>query len=289
MDTYGNEEKVQQGECWNFDKLLSASAREYIPYIISSERANPFFVITVASTKFEKNLRYVKSWWNSVNATNIEFNGKLYPFPTFYQTVPVECGELVSGVFLPTEPGKDAFKIFTQQEADSYVNSISNGGLVKRYLYQYIDNNEYKYFYFEYTYNYVDNIPYAISVIRIDGYDCHVRFNFLSKDTTEWGGQNYMYQVTLVSGRLMADELNRIYEWHKALGEDVSDWPILPDISDDNYKTQLEKEYIYVKTRWSKELQPDIDIDSPLGYIEVPIPILPPTKLEVFNNLRTII
>ena len=45
---------VQQGENWNLDKVLSASNREYIPYIVSSERPNPYFVVTVASTKYEK-------------------------------------------------------------------------------------------------------------------------------------------------------------------------------------------------------------------------------------------
>ena len=51
METFGNEIKVQQGEDFNIDILLSSNQIEYIPYIISNERKNPFFVVTVASTR----------------------------------------------------------------------------------------------------------------------------------------------------------------------------------------------------------------------------------------------
>ena len=57
-----------------------------------------------------------------------------------------------------------------------------------------------------------------------------------------------------------------------------SDWP-------DN----VEEQYYYVKANWPDALQPDIDVDSPLGSIEFTEPILRPTKLEVFNNIRKLI
>ena len=85
METFGNEIKVQQGEDFNIDILLSSNQVEYVPYIISNERKNPFFVVTVASTKYEKNLRYVCSWWNDIlSGPN--------PIPTFYQTTPYNIG-----------------------------------------------------------------------------------------------------------------------------------------------------------------------------------------------------
>ena len=94
MEMYGNEIKVQQGEDFNLDILLSASQTEYIPFIISSQRNNPFFVITVASTKYEKNLRYVKSWWNDISSDST--------IPRFFQTVPQDYGELDNISLLPT-------------------------------------------------------------------------------------------------------------------------------------------------------------------------------------------
>ena len=245
MESFGNERQVHQGEDWNLDIRLSASAREYIPFIISSQRNHPFFVVTVASTKYEKNFRYVRSWWNSVDNLNI---------PTFYQTTPRYYGEIEE---LPTNP-----------------ITIEGESAETRYLYQYtlaseqiditVGHKPYHYFYFDYS---------GESPIRIDGYECHIRFNFPSSITAEWTGQNYLYQITLVSGQLMEDRLKEIRNYYKPVN-----WP-----------TTIEAQYKYVKLHYPNELQPDIDVDSPLGYIEQPEPILPPTKLEVFNNLRTLI
>ena len=64
METYFDDITVQQGEDFNMDILVSASNLEYIPFLVTSERPNPHFVVTVASTKYEKNMRYVDSWWN---------------------------------------------------------------------------------------------------------------------------------------------------------------------------------------------------------------------------------
>lgn len=249
MENSGNEQFVQQGENWNLDKVLSASNREYIPYIVSSERANPFFVVTVASTKFEKNLRYVKSWWNSPNEMNI---------PTFYQTVPQYYGEIDSTSDIPA----------------SGINIGENKN--QRYLYQYVlssddidpDLGHKRYYYFYYDYSNNDN------GVLVLGYECKITFNFSSEDTVEWTGQNYMYQITLVDGELMEDTLLSIYNDKGA----PEDWP-----------DTIEAQYKYVKVQWPNELQPDIDADSPLGRIDIAEPILPPTALRVYNNLRILI
>ena len=248
MENNGNEQFVQQGENWNLDKVLSSSNREYIPYIVSSQRKNPFFVVTVASTKYEKNYRYVKSWWNSPDEMKI---------PTFYQTVPQYIGELNSESDIPQS------------------GILAGENKNQRYLYQYTLANElinpdighkpYHYFYYDYSSN--DNGT------LVKDYECKITFNFMSNDTAQWTGQNYLYQITLVSGQLMADRLEEIYRAHAP-----EDWP-----------DTIEAQYKYVKVQWPNELQPDIDIDSPLGRIDVPETILPPTTLYVQNNLRTLI
>jgi hypothetical protein len=249
MENNGNEQIVRQGENWNLDKVLSASNREYIPYIISSERVNPFFVVTVASTKFEKNLRYVKSWWNSVDDLNI---------PTFYQTTPVDYGEISGSSRIP-------------QTATSLGDTKD-----RRYLYRYtlttdtidpaLGHKPYYYFYYDFSTSDEGQL--------VLGYECKITFNFPSEVTSEWSSQNYLYQITLVSGQLMEDRLNAIYIAKGA----PADWP-----------DTIEAQYKYVKVQWPNELQADIDIDSPLGYIDIPEPILQPTALRVNNNLRTLI
>lgn len=279
MQMYKNEIQVQQGEDFNLDIIVSASNIEHIPFLVSSQRSNPHFVCTVASTKFEKNLRYVKSWWSpvvidlppvkGVNANNQEILISGLKFPTFYSTIPVECGELASGTQLPIKPGEGAFKEFT-------INDTTE----TRYLYQYtkegddinysLGHKPYYYFYFNYVDGQLAQYP------RIDEYDCKITFNFNTEITQKWSGQNYMYQITLVSGTEMETYLEQV---HKYYSEQIGDeWP----------KTQ-DEQYKYVKLMFPTALQNDIDIDSPLGRIEQPIPILRPTKLEVLNNLRILI
>lgn len=375
MLSYNNERQVQQGEDWNLDILLSASDKEYIPYLVSSQRANPFFVVTVASTKFEKNLRYVESWWNDIK------NGE-YKIPLFYQTVPQYYGEftttsreeaVTSGIAriynlgeineiltasivftytakteyryindgktcVSVDGGKINFDyvshtnstitqseysydrriykytlpdditehyftydyihmepIFTDNFAEAVkfklptlpVGNATDDHPDRRLLYYYTIETEeidpttghkpYHYFYFEYEPD--PEVASKFNVKRIDDYECHVRFNFNSEITAKWGGQNYMYQITLVSGISMEEKLQQIFDVKEALGE----------ITQDQWPTTIEEKYKLVKLMWPKELQPDIDATSPLGKIEHPEPILPPTKLEVFNNLRTLI
>lgn len=253
---YGNEIRVQQGEDFNLDILLSASQIEYIPFIVSSERANPFFVITVASTKYEKNLRYVKSWWNDIDSDNNT--------PRFFQTVPYNYGEIEDETKLPTLPPKLSGTTSTETPTT-------------RLLYQYtiateeidedVGHRPYHYFYFKY-----DDEGGAT---RVDGYECHIRFNFSTSETSAWGSQNYEYQITLVSGELIEDVLEGIAITHGM----PNDWP----------EDDIDAQYKYVKTMWPNELQEDIDASSPLGRIDAPEVILPPTKLQVFNNLRKII
>lgn len=259
MKMSNNEIQVQQGEDWNLDILISSSSLEYIPFIISNQRTNPFFVVTVASTKYEKNLRYVASWWNDL--VNV-YGDKI---ATFYQTVPYFYKADVDGVAsLPNLP-----PIITQPDKRETKDT--------RLLYQYtlledevdekLGHKPYHYFY--YNYNEEGSV-----VERVDEYECRLRFNFSSEETSKWGSQNYLYQITLVSGELMADVLENI-----AISKGMpDDWP-----------SSIEDQYRYAKIKWPNELQSDIDIDSPLGRIDNPQVILQPTSLQVFNNLRQII
>lgn len=267
METFGNEIKVQQGEDFNIDILLSSNQIEYIPYIISNKRKNPFFVVTVASTKYEKNLRYVCSWWNDIlSGPN--------PIPTFYQTTPYNIGSYANKAALPTIP-----PVIGPGQAKETAET--------RLLYQYTLDDEdidpetghkpYHYYYFNYN---ADGQPTG----RVDEYECRIRFNFRSDETAQWTGQNYMYQITLVSGELMADVLTGIASEHG----NPADFPTEDDYPEDS-DGLIEAQYRYIKIQWPDELQPDIDVTSPLGRIETPEVILAPTKLQVFNNLRQLI
>lgn len=277
MLMYGDELRVQQGEDFNFDRLLSASSTAYIPYIVSSKRLEggreAYFVITVASTKFEKNLRYVCSFWNQINPTGKNLasqeNVQGVNLPVFYQTVPHYMESINKGTLQQATPIEE--------------ERVSKGE--KSYLYQWHDTdaNEYKYYWFDWS---------SGSAKRVDEYECRVRFNFTSNVTKDWTGQNYMYQVTLVSGQPMKDRLKAIIASHGGTTKANEDYPRFKtdfegkEIVDSD---TLKKQYRYIKARWAYEFQTDVDETSPLGTIETPEVILQPTKLEVFNNLRKLI
>ena len=344
MKSFGNEIRVHQGEDWNLDVAIYSDNDQSIPFIVSSERKNPYFVVTVASTKYEKNLRYVKSWWNSVDKSDEYKND--YSIPRFYQTVPeffkeiqdyvtitenstlavnsilvkgstLGMNSVINGTTFDVETILDEDVKITQSSTLTADSIMLRGSFIKsgssingisiandkelnflpslgelptetyehRLLYYYtfesdkidkkLGHKPYYYCYKQYNENEeATNIVY--------GYECRIRFNFSSEDTAEWRGQDYMYQITLVSGETMNETIREIYEEKTALGWQDDAWPIsntAPEYA----------QYHYIKVQWPNEFQPDIDEDSPLGIIETPEVIMSPTKLQVYNNLRILI
>ena len=281
MQSYENERVIQQGEDWNIDVKLSQSVQDYIPYTVSSEREHPHFVLTVASTKFEKNHRYVESWWQEIPDSQ----------PRFKQTTPFFVGILTAD---PT-----SFEDLIAK-ADSLIKTdISNDEPYER-LYQYKLNNESE---FKYCYT-TDGTNIVI------GYELRMRFNILSHipgleglqgGTANWNSQEYMYQITLVSGQLMEDTLISLITSTKYSNLNWrSDLPKQSDYATtEEYiaalKNMLKNELVrkdifnFVKQHIPDFFQKDIDWNSNLGQIWSPIPILKPTRLRVDSNLRVLI
>lgn len=281
MQSYENERVIQQGEDWNIDVKLSQSVQDYIPYIVSKEREHPHFVLTVASTKFEKNHRYVESWWQEIPDSQ----------PRFKQTTPFFVGVLTAD---PTSFSDLIAK------ADSLIKTgISNDEPYER-LYQYKLNNESE---FKYCYT-TDGTNIVL------GYELRMRFNILSHipgleglqgGTANWNSQEYMYQITLVSGQLMEDTLISLItstkysnlNWRSDLPK-KSDYATAEEYEaalKDMLKNELVRKDIFnfVKQHIPDFFQKDIDWNSNLGQIWSPIPILKPTRLRVDSNLRVLI
>ena len=281
MQSYENERVIQQGEDWNIDVKLSQSVQDYIPYIVSKGREHPHFVLTVASTKFEKNHRYVESWWQEIPDSQ----------PRFKQTTPFFVGVLAAD---PTSFSDLVAK------ADSLIKTdISNDEPYER-LYQYKLNNDGE---FKYCYT-TDGTDIVL------GYELRMRFNILSHipgleglqgGTANWNSQEYMYQITLVSGQLMEDTLISLITSTKYSNLNWrSDLPKKSDYATtEEYitalKEMLKNELVrkdifnFVKQHIPDFFQKDIDWNSNLGQIWSPIPILKPTRLRVDSNLRVLI
>ena len=137
-----------------------------------------------------------------------------------------------------------------------------------------------------------------------------MRFNILSHipgleglqgGTANWNSQEYMYQITLVSGQLMEDTLISLITSTKYSNLNWrSDLPKKSDYTTtEEYiaalKNMLKNELVrkdifnFVKQHIPDFFQKDIDWNSNLGQIWSPIPILKPTRLRVDSNLRVLI
>lgn len=283
MQSYENERVIQQGEDWNIDVLLSQSVQGYIPYIVSSEREHPHFVLTVASTKFEKNHRYVESWWQEIPDSQ----------PRFKQTVPFFVGDFTAD---PTSFSDLVAKATVYD--DKIGPDVADDTAYER-LYQYtVKGSEFKYCYT------TDGTDIVL------GYELRMRFNILSHipgleglqgGTANWNSQEYMYQITLVSGQLMEDTLISLITSTKYSNLNWrSDLPKKSDYAaNEEYiaalKNMLKNELVrkdlfnFVKQHIPDFFQKDIDWNSNLGQIWSPIPILKPTRLRVDSNLRVLI
>lgn len=297
MELFNNEIKVQQGEEFPIDRLISQSDFEYIPFIVSSERQNPMIAITVASTKFEKNERYVKTWWLDL----VQGDGfDQTPLPRFFQTVPQPLFTDSEGnsidktenmaLTLPIDDEPMECLYYYTKASDSVDPTVGH----KPYYYVYFTEDD-------------PNTPR-------DDYEFRIRMQFRSEDTAEWGSQNYMYQITLVDTIPMANYVQTAYEtypdldWPEWASRDDPDWdkPVqAPGESTEDYNARVEASWVifrnnwilaninelfwFIKNRLPKWFQPDIDVDSPAGKIGIPQSIMPPTKVQVDNNLRKLI
>lgn len=239
MLSFGNERIIQQGEEWNLDIRLSQSSQEYIPFIVSSARRDPMWAITVASTKYEKNERYVVTWWLP-----------LTDLPKFELTIPFDLGEIPTGSPVGMPEGHDPmYALYRFTRAEEAFDPVLGH---KPYHYMYVQNGE-KYY----------------------DYNCRIRMTVESSETSLWESQNYMYQITLVDTVSMADHI----EAAKLAYPDLN-WPTEDDV---------EVLFPFIKARIPNWFQPDIDMDAPVGHIDIPQVILTPTKLQVNNNLRRVI
>lgn len=277
METFNNEKIIQQGEDWNLDIKLSQSNTEYIPYIVSKQRENPMFVMTVASTKFDKTDRYVESWWQDLTDE-----------PRFNYTRPF-------GIINEFDEDPISFADLLDKITDETIRAeISTDEPMDR-LYQYkvsSDNN------FRYCYT-TDGEDIVV------GYELRLRFNIpafldgkpISAGTGNWTPQEYMYEITLVSGQLMTDtliEAIRAYPnlpWNEDMPK-IIDYPnnynekLLDWLNEGNNKVDT---FNIVKNHVPDFFQYDIEADSPLGRIWSPVPIITPTKITVNSNLRVLI
>lgn len=153
MQINGTDISVHRGEMFSIDYVLVN--RNGTPYIFpkSNTITNPYFLITVASTKYYQDGRYLKNWWLKIPESMLFENTNPVPKPNGQPTVSPnaavyystnESGEVVYERWNGSsfEPYMCRIvKTFTTEEtlewtAQSYVYSISyvDGELMSDYL-----------------------------------------------------------------------------------------------------------------------------------------------------------
>lgn len=169
MRTYADRIQVERGESWTYDVYFVN--RDGSPYIVSSKMKNPFILVTIASSKYTQQGRYIANFWNMVEDT----------YPTFYTTQPI----VLEGDTMPTpENGL----------SDEIKQDITNKGLTyaNYCVYAWTDSNgDTQYKHWTGT-EYVD-------------YDFHFVIVFPTDVTLEWVEQNYVFGIKLVGGELNTD------------------------------------------------------------------------------------
>ena len=83
MKNFNNEITVHRGETFTLNKNIQN--RDGSPYIISSELSNPYFLLTVTTTRYKQENRYILSKWLDLS-----------DFPRFYNTTPMDLWDIKS-------------------------------------------------------------------------------------------------------------------------------------------------------------------------------------------------
>ena len=191
MKNFNNEIQIRRGETFTIDKFVEN--KDGSPYIVSNKLSNPYFVITIASSKFEQANRYIKKYWLS-----------LANYPKFLSTQPVDLHSIkVSSS--STEIKYDDFPV------DGLIEGYVDGVYVQYDRFDdavfYIDKGdavEYKYYNTE-----VDKTGTPVGWTT---YKCRIIKSFSSADTSEWSEQEYIYSIDLISLPKPVTEINDEFE-----------------------------------------------------------------------------
>lgn len=169
MRIYADRIQVERGEAWTYDVYFQN--RDGSPYIVSSEMQNPQILVTVASSKYTQNGRYIANFWNDVAQA----------YPRFYSTEPTVIVDTqatsISSLKAPSEYGVVIPEGQTYGTFSVYAWTDNDGET--HYLQWYWDKVT-LWQYREYSFHFVQHFPTDI--------------------TNDWIEQSYVFGIKLVGG-----------------------------------------------------------------------------------------
>lgn len=181
MKTLNNQIFVQRGETFSIDRAIEN--KDGSPYVICSEINNPYFLLTVTSTRYEQEDRYMLRKWIDLSTV-----------PRFKQTKIVDLRDY-------NKTFDDITEVTTYEEYENVLFYVTEGD--KLILYQvgdavFTDGESYKYW----DPNKTEN--------GWTDYKCRFVVMFSSSITKNWVEQNYCYSINLVGGESSENVLREI-------------------------------------------------------------------------------
>lgn len=251
MRSYNNDVEISRNETFSIDKIIKHN--DGSPFIISSALNNPYFLVSVSSSRYEQHERKVYNKWLD-----------LKDFPKFVETVPIDLKSLM------TEPNGDvsrynSFDDITELISIDTKTDILAYGYVGSYLFYYKFDDAV--FYIE-----DENGERTYKYWSVDGwkeYTCRIVTAFDMSITSQWTEQNYVYSITLVSGVTTRQYLETL-----AMENDIY---VDSTISNEDIHNQLiNKGVTFVDT---------YRLDRELAIFDTYKPLLKPKKLTVSSNI----
>ena len=262
MKTFNNELVVHRGETFSIDKIVQN--KDGSPYIVSSELNNPYWLLSVSTTRYEQANRYVKNYWlDLANALK------------FKLTQAFDLKSLMNGSN-PNVSGygpiyANGFDDITERSSISGAQYVAGGYIGDKMVY--LDYDDCVFFVEnedgERTYKYWSTTKgQGEAEIGWTDYKCRIVKAFLQEDTKEWVEQSYTYSITLVAGMTMRKYLTQLCE---------------------NYHIDTDNDNVVMYNRLlaaGVKFDDKFDLTLPLAVFDTYKPILVPTKMSVLSTIN---
>lgn len=249
MKTLNNILVVHRNETFTLDKIVQN--RDCSPYIVSAALENPYWLLTVSSTRYDQKDRYIQNWWLDLS-----------DYPRFVFTNPID---LKSFKVSNEADAVSAFSSFSDVTSlSSFVGTYLNGQQITKmeandFVYYLEDDNNNK----EYKY-------WSTNINGWQKYECRIVKLFQQEITRQWVEQTYVYSITLMSGVSTYDYLKSLCDENNiSYNNDAT--------INDLYQALLDIGY---------EFDENFNINSPLALYTTVKPILVPTELRVMSDIK---
>lgn len=195
MQTFNNEIVIHRNETFTIDKTVKN--KDGSPYCISSELNNPFFLISISTTRYYQQDRYVRNYWLNIDDDNF--------VPRFKSTIPVDLHSI-----RVSSGGRIMFDTFEEVTfpITAFIDDTEINYNYDQCVFYIEDDNGNR------TYKYYDGTSW-------NDYICKIILPITQQDTKNWIEQSYVYSIQLVSGTLATDEEQQLNNGRRIVNFDT--------------------------------------------------------------------